>query len=182
MGQVIHALLTRPPLKHKGFLPKNSASAFPLDLHVLSTPPAFILSQDQTLLLKSSLQVRTNPLADPFPVLTVVWFVYSRIRSEFSQIQGSQTLPLLLEFSGSCILFDLWFSRSVSLSAFQRQLIHTIISPSLCQQLFSTLFNFFMKWKSPWSYGGFYYIISFPNCQGICVTFLNNFFRLFSHH
>ena len=52
MGQVIHALLTRPPLKHKGFLPKNSASAFPLDLHVLSTPPAFILSQDQTLKLK----------------------------------------------------------------------------------------------------------------------------------
>ena len=51
MGQVIHALLTRPPLKHKGFLPKNSASAFPLDLHVLSTPPAFILSQDQTLML-----------------------------------------------------------------------------------------------------------------------------------
>ena len=26
---------------------------FPFDLHVLSTPPAFILSQDQTLMLKS---------------------------------------------------------------------------------------------------------------------------------
>ena len=34
-----HALLTRPPLS-----PKTS-----FDLHVLSTPPAFILSQDQTL-------------------------------------------------------------------------------------------------------------------------------------
>ena len=37
-----HALLTRPPLTPKG----------PLDLHVLGLPPAFILSQDQTLKLK----------------------------------------------------------------------------------------------------------------------------------
>jgi hypothetical protein len=34
-----HALLTRPPLAPKS----------PFDLHVLSIPPAFILSQDQTL-------------------------------------------------------------------------------------------------------------------------------------
>ena len=37
-----HALLTRPPLD-----PKVS-----LDLHVLGLPPAFVLSQDQTLKLK----------------------------------------------------------------------------------------------------------------------------------
>ena len=45
--QVTHALLTRPPLRRDslGFL------APPFDLHVLSTPPAFILSQDQTLML-----------------------------------------------------------------------------------------------------------------------------------
>jgi hypothetical protein len=41
-GQVAHVLLTRSPLEY----PKR---AFPLDLHVLSTPPAFVLSQDQTL-------------------------------------------------------------------------------------------------------------------------------------
>ena len=46
--QVTHALLTRPPLSYKslGFI------ITPFDLHVLSTPPAFILSQDQTLELK----------------------------------------------------------------------------------------------------------------------------------
>ena len=45
MRQVTHALLTRPPLD------RISASTVLLsfDLHVLSTPPAFILSQDQTL-------------------------------------------------------------------------------------------------------------------------------------
>ena len=42
-----HALLTRPPLTPKG----------PLDLHVLSLPPAFVLSQDQTLKLKGVLFV-----------------------------------------------------------------------------------------------------------------------------
>ena len=42
-GQVAHALLTRPPLT------KGASPFGPFDLHVLSTPPAFILSQNQTL-------------------------------------------------------------------------------------------------------------------------------------
>ena len=41
--QVAHALLTRPPLR---LYPKTQS---PFDLNVLCTPPAFILSQDQTL-------------------------------------------------------------------------------------------------------------------------------------
>ena len=45
LGKVAHALLTRPPLKQ--FVASYSLS--PLDLHVLGTPPAFILSQDRTL-------------------------------------------------------------------------------------------------------------------------------------
>ena len=42
-GQVGHALLTRSPLSPR---PKPG---IPFDLHVLSTPPAFILSQNRTL-------------------------------------------------------------------------------------------------------------------------------------
>ena len=49
MRQVAHALLTRPPLECKSFPPKPQFSTSPFDLHVLSTPPAFVLSQDQTL-------------------------------------------------------------------------------------------------------------------------------------
>ena len=41
--QVAHALLARPPLSD---LPKEIT---PFDLHVLGMPPAFVLSQDQTL-------------------------------------------------------------------------------------------------------------------------------------
>ena len=43
--QVAYALLTRLPLG----LSKASFQSTPFDLHVLSTPPAFVLSQDQTL-------------------------------------------------------------------------------------------------------------------------------------
>ena len=50
--QVTHALLTRPPLrqtrKFRSKLPSNQRLS-PFDLHVLGTPPAFVLSQDQTL-------------------------------------------------------------------------------------------------------------------------------------
>ena len=42
-GQVPHVLLTRSPVSTH---PKMS---FSLDLHVLGAPPAFVLSQDQTL-------------------------------------------------------------------------------------------------------------------------------------
>ena len=41
--QVPHVLLTRPPLR------KQPKSFSPFDLHVLGVPPAFVLSQDQTL-------------------------------------------------------------------------------------------------------------------------------------
>ena len=47
--QVAHVLLTRPPLSLKNVIPKKSVLKASFDLHVLGTPPAFILSQDQTL-------------------------------------------------------------------------------------------------------------------------------------
>ena len=52
--QIIYALLTRAPLNEK------ASSLTPFDLHVLGTPPAFVLSQDQTLQF----------------VLNIVWYTY----------------------------------------------------------------------------------------------------------
>ena len=68
--QVTHALLTRPPLTFKslGFIKS------PFDLHVLSTPPAFILSQDQTLVLKCLNRTRLT-LAN-LSRFTVIWVVF----------------------------------------------------------------------------------------------------------
>ena len=67
--QVTHALLTRPPLTYQslGFM------ISPFDLHVLSTPPAFILSQDQTLMLKFSTICCLS--CQLFIWLTVFWVV-----------------------------------------------------------------------------------------------------------
>ena len=48
LRQVTHVLLTRPPLRSCHI----NTTISPLDLHVLGTPPAFVLSQDQTLNLK----------------------------------------------------------------------------------------------------------------------------------
>ena len=44
-GQVAYVLLTRAPVVSR----RASSSLLPFDLHVLSLPLAFILSQDQTL-------------------------------------------------------------------------------------------------------------------------------------
>ena len=49
-----YALLSRPPLA------ASPKTALPLDLHVLGTPPAFILSQDQTLQKRICLSARLN--------------------------------------------------------------------------------------------------------------------------
>ena len=42
-------LLTRSPLSLHIVTPKGSVVQAPFDLHVLGAPPAFVLSQDQTL-------------------------------------------------------------------------------------------------------------------------------------
>ena len=44
-GQVAHVLLTLAPLTRQCIATRSD----PFDLHVLSTPPAFVLSQNQTL-------------------------------------------------------------------------------------------------------------------------------------
>ena len=41
-------------------LTQEQAPGIPFDLHVLSTPPAFILSQDQTLIKSLPCQLQTN--------------------------------------------------------------------------------------------------------------------------
>ena len=59
-GQVAHALLARPPLRINFNQPKSQFVNSPFDLHVLGTPPAFVLSQDQT--LKKWYQHKLSPV------------------------------------------------------------------------------------------------------------------------
>ena len=116
--QVVHALLTRPPLGQisLGFnLP-------PFDLHVLGTPPAFILSQDQT--LKFSLK-RSVPLTSSFYLVSFFKFFSS------------------LNFQGWFVFYAVQLSRFYLLSSliYQRQLVYNIIFKVICQLLFFKTLN-----------------------------------------
>ena len=70
---------------------KSSEESFlsaSLDLHVLSTPPAFILSQDQTLVKSVCIQFRINILANS-SLFTVVWFLTVRSTASSSKLRFS---------------------------------------------------------------------------------------------
>ena len=115
--QVAHTLLTRPPLRYSKILPKLSFEISSFDLHVLSTPPAFILSQDQTLKLKSS------PATD----LSLASSLFDALASGISGY-GLSTV----QFSR--------FNAVVFIS--HRQHIKFITSFLVCQELF---FKFFLR-------------------------------------
>src|SRR3954464_15947454 len=58
-GQVAHVLRTRSPLS------TGASPGFTFDLHVLSAPPAFVLSQDQTLRRDQLKCLRRSRLESP---------------------------------------------------------------------------------------------------------------------
>ena len=134
--QVTHALLTRPPLTYisLGF------NVSPFDLHVLGTPPAFILSQDQTLMLKWCLCPAS-----------FIWHCLLLIRvacQSFDQLACSWISLKILEFSGLhyCLFVKdhnllLRKSSFVRCCCSQRQLWYLIITAFVCQQLFLKSFQ-----------------------------------------
>ena len=136
MRQVTHALLTRPPLSHKFVTPKGSWISASFDLHVLSTPPAFILSQDQTLMFKFviadvrfSVSEKSTVLKEP-----IFWLVVRQIfkicLNKFIRIfQGFSLFNFQCSSLTRCCL------------CYQRQLCYIIIIKISCQQLF---FDFFL--------------------------------------
>ena len=146
MRQVTHALLTRPPLSHKWFIRRIFISAS-LDLHVLSTPPAFILSQDQTLMLKWCLCPAS-----------FIWNCLLLIRvacQSFDQLACSWISLKILEFSGLhyCLFVKdhnllLRKSSFIRCCCSQRQLWYLIITAFVCQQLFSIFSNLFLNRKT----------------------------------
>ena len=161
--QVTHALLTRPPLN----LQSLDFMLIPFDLHVLGTPPAFILSQDQTLMLKWCL----CPASFIWHCLLLIR-VASRSfdRSACSWI--SQFIFLkILEFSGLhyCLFVkDQGFFVAVVLSGNS-----DILSWPL--SFVNNFFDFFKSFFQPKNLrfcGGFsyYHIVS---------CFVNNFLHLF---
>ena len=121
LGKVAHALLTRPPLKQ--FIASYSLS--PLDLHVLGTPPAFVLSQDQTLSFNPLFLNQVSPtkfhsfgITVLFALLLfcIVFKVRTDLASSFEAARATSFVSILLfrppvkgfweGFCGFLLLFD----------------------------------------------------------------------------
>ena len=125
----------------------------PLDLHVLSTPPAFVLSQDQTLMF------------NPYPQLHAYSRTtrQSRSLSSFRQgvslfqnltvVDASSHLPalfvniLLVQNDFLCIVFK---DRSLSFASLADSLIIITNTPYVVNPLFATFpsFNFLRRFGS----------------------------------
>ena len=124
--QVAHALLTRPPLEYLG----ASSSMSPLDLHVLGTPPAFVLSQDQTLAFDSVLN----------PEVSFKFKTHFRIDCLFSMRLVKIASRVLLDsvsFSRIIAAFSVPLSRCLA----RGDLMYYTRLDDPCQHLFS-LFPF----------------------------------------
>src|SRR6188768_128096 len=93
-GQVTHVLLTRPPLDWRELPPSAS-----FDLHVLSTPPAFILSQDQTLHLKCFARLGRLAAASPVEIRVESCCVLKTL--VFPKNQEKDVWHALLSFQGT---------------------------------------------------------------------------------
>ena len=95
-GQVTYVLLTRSPLTSG----KASFPFGPFDLHVLGTPPAFILSQDQTLhcLLLSS---QTTSVCSALSVLNLIDVVFHSFSFSFQcpLTRLSRRVPIYITIS-----------------------------------------------------------------------------------
>ena len=92
-GQVSHVLLTRSPLRIPQWLPIAGSS---FDLHALSTPPAFVLSQDQTLQRKDQgpraeiLNIFSSLVAGGWPNRAPASDISCIVVSDISRVQANQ--------------------------------------------------------------------------------------------
>ncbi len=103
--QVTHVLLTRPPLIQFVFCPKASVKSSSLDLHVLSAPPAFVLSQDQTL----NYNLSNSKIISDYEF----WFLcYLSITAFVILFLHYLIIIFLRYFLVACLLYILWFFLS----------------------------------------------------------------------
>ena len=78
----------------------------PLDLHVLGTPPAFVLSQDQTLVFNPSNAPRSLSVPDPhLNSLESSLSIPCAVRVTLC-VRGARAVPLFLRVSLLCIVFQ----------------------------------------------------------------------------
>ena len=129
--QVSHALLTRSPLSSK----KVNFLATPFDLHVLGTPPAFVLSQDQTL---KKLYLNGFTRSNHFLNNLLLAILLKNFRWLLFVSHENLNNPLIVQ--GVHFVFALFNLQGTRCGPhgepFIGQLAHYSISKTVCQELF----------------------------------------------
>ena len=160
--QVAHVLLTRPPLRIK----TNPYS--PFDLHVLSVPPAFVLSQDQTLYkscISISVSTKLRSLFNNACVITAHFYTLCLSFPFFQRNLKGRYFFCIVQFSRCCFVF-----RSLA------EHFYYITFRRFCQVLFSSFFKiFFSDLRCSFADQLFYYITFSSVCQVLFSSFLKNF-------
>ena len=128
MRQVTHVLLTRPPLIH---FPKETSS---LDLHVLGTPPAFVLSQDQTLNKKFNLLTHKTYFNKRIAGLNVFYIFCSIFKDQIFLVALKRLLNLITVSTSCQQLFKNFFS-----SLFR--CFHVVISDEIYIIIYLIMYN-----------------------------------------
>ena len=148
--QVTHALLTRPPLSHIKRTRRIVLHAS-FDLHVLSTPPAFILSQDQTLVknLWSKWRLAMSSIEDWWPNIIsqrlIVILLLPFFKTIFTVFWKSSIKKMFAENYFEIFRDGLWFSFQSSFLLLLFFLIDSLYSLSYLKVLVKNFFKFFLK-------------------------------------
>ena len=118
MRQVLYVLLTRSPLSFSSASTRKTS----LDLHVLGTPPAFVLSQDQTLIKSLS----------SHSFLSLTDLLFFSLFSTTTSVVVPCTLVRLVQFSK---VFVIRFSQATTILVYH--------SRFRLSTLFETFLSFF---------------------------------------
>lgn len=171
LGQVAYVLRTRSPLSH----PRIATLLFSLDLHVLTTPPAFTLSQNQT--LRKNLLLKIPIDCSTFCV--VIYFFYISIRWTFFKVVAKKIFG--------------WFAQSYLVNfkellfylprlSRERPFIKNYLSTSV-KRIFCFFESFFKPLNfsdSPRSSKGTSVLRERPPIKNDSVFFVKLFFNFFS--
>ena len=185
------------PVRHSvTFVPKNSGASF--DLHVLGTPPAFILSQDQTLMLKVCIRSQDLlVLKLPFTVnfgLVLCWtmfFEYSLKNFQGFMLLFSYQCPFRCLSDNFYILsnsfvfvknFFIYFLKLFfSASCCFHNVWYSIMFSTICQELFQSFLSPFCRLSFVRSSNIDYFIISRCVCQQLFYFYFSQFHRSSNH-
>ena len=145
-------------------------------MHVLSTPPAFILSQDQTLMLNLVMYLPADALhahiashselsCDVIQVCSghsKAWLFYNRFLLCLKVFTITRkTIWFFIEFSNLSRLFHCSVIKVLCPCRFTRQLLYIIKAVDICQELF--LFYCFRLFSNTQQF--LYFIKSILGCQ-----------------